>query len=233
MTDQKVPPTPVGYVTREDVLLQRCAGKSVLHLGFLGETNRPLQERLEHVQSGHSLDARLRRAARRVVGVDLNEEAISYLRSHGVDDVYAGNVEELDRSDVPRTPPFDIIIAGDIIEHLSNPGLMLQGIKNFVTADGEIIVTTPNAFGLPNYLRFLKGSFREGPDHVQSYSALTLSHLLQRYGWEISALYCCYESRARELNNPVAFYLGRWLLQRIPKLGGTLLAISRPRRADD
>jgi hypothetical protein len=110
---------------------------------------------------------------------------------------------------------------------------MLQGIKNFVAADGEIIVTTPNAFGLPNYLRFLKGSFREGPDHVQSYSALTLSHLLQRYGWEISVLYCCHESRARELNNPVTFYLGRWLLRRIPKLGGTLLAISHRRRDDD
>jgi 2-polyprenyl-3-methyl-5-hydroxy-6-metoxy-1,4-benzoquinol methylase len=46
--------------------------------------------------------------------------------------------------------PFSLIFAGDLIEHLSNPGLFLDSSYKNLTQDGRLIVTTPNAFNLYN-----------------------------------------------------------------------------------
>jgi len=82
------------------------------------------------------------------------------------DSVVHGDVERLD--ELPVDQKFDTVIAGDIIEHLSNPGQMLAGIKRFCGSDTRVIITTPNAFGAPNYLRYSAGRFREGAEHVMS-----------------------------------------------------------------
>jgi len=39
---------------------------------------------------------------------------------------------------------FDIIVCGELIEHIENPGLMLDGIKRFMNDDRILIITTPN-----------------------------------------------------------------------------------------
>jgi SAM-dependent methyltransferase len=218
---------PFGYVCREDFLLERCTGRDVLHLGFLGETLAALDERLRWVASPQSLHWRMGRTAQRVVGVDLDGEAIGALRQAGLEDVYAANVECLDKSELPRSARFSVIVAGDLIEHLSNPGRMLESIKAFLAPGGVLILTTPNAYGLPNYLRFLRGVFREGADHVQSYSQFTLTHLLNRHGWVAVEMHTCHQERASRMSGQMTFQLGKRLLDRAPKLGGTLLVVCR------
>jgi SAM-dependent methyltransferase len=222
------PTKPSAYVSREEFIVQRCRGKDVLHLGFLGETISSLDVRLEHVMTPNSLHSRLSRLAQSLVGVDLDQRAIDYLRDQGLTSVFAGNVEALEDSDVPRSSLFSTVVAGDIIEHLSNPGRMLESIKGFLDSNGELLLTTPNAFGLPNYLRFLRGSFQEGPDHVQSYSPFTLKNLLERHGWRVIEAYSCYQERAKQASGNLAFMVGKWLLERSPRLGGTLLVVCRP-----
>jgi hypothetical protein len=54
------------------------------------------------------------------------------------------------------------VVSGDIIERLLNPSMMLDGIRTLCAADTRLIITTPNAFGMPNYCRFLLGKFKEG-----------------------------------------------------------------------
>jgi len=84
---------------------------------------------------------------------------IEELRNLGIfDNVVHGDVGRSDERPVDRK--FDIVIAGDIIEHLSNPGQMLDEIKRFCGSDTRVIITTPNAFGGPNYLRHSAGRFR-------------------------------------------------------------------------
>jgi SAM-dependent methyltransferase len=43
---------------------------------------------------------------------------------------------------------FDVIVAFDLIEHLTNPGLFLQCCKEHLVPGGQIILTTPNAYNL-------------------------------------------------------------------------------------
>jgi 2-polyprenyl-3-methyl-5-hydroxy-6-metoxy-1,4-benzoquinol methylase len=221
---------PTAYVSRDEYILSRCRGKRVLHLGCLGETCRAASEREAFFLTSRSLHARLGEVSARLVGVDLESEALTALQRAGYPDVYGGDVENLNDVGLPSIG-FDVVVAGDIIEHLSNPGRMLDGIRDILERGGELVVTTPNAYGLPNYLRFLKGNLREGADHVQSYSPFTLGYLLARHGWSVSSALSCHQARAESLSGRTAFAAGRWILRQFPKLGGTLLFVCRPSEA--
>jgi SAM-dependent methyltransferase len=221
-------PMPSRYVGREPFILDRCAGKEVLHLGFIGETSGTRDERLSFITGGNSLHARLTKVAGRVAGVDLDEDMITYLRNRGVAEIYAGSAEALHETEIPPSR-FDVIVAGDIIEHVSNPGRLLDSARTFLDPDGVIIITTPNAFGLPNYLRFMRGKYSEGPEHVHSYTPFTLTQLVVRHGWDPTEIYACYQEGARAIRGNVVFRVGAWILSKYPRFGGTLLYVCRPR----
>ena len=80
-----------------------------------------------------------------------------------------GNVEDIER--IPGAP-FDVIVAGDILEHMDGPGKALGNLRRFLEPTGHLVVSVPNAFGLPNYLRFLAGRFIDSPEHVTRIPAL-------------------------------------------------------------
>lgn len=81
---------------------------------------------------------------------------------------------------------FDIIFIGDLIEHLSNPGLFLQSCYRNLKDDGIIIITTPNCYNLFN----LAGKIsRQEPivnnDHVCYFNSITLSRLLKKNNFTV------------------------------------------------
>lgn len=81
---------------------------------------------------------------------------------------------------------FDIIFIGDLIEHLSNPGLFLQSCRRNLKDDGVIIITTPNCYNLFNLAGKLS---REEPivnnDHVCYFNSRTLSRLLEKNNFTV------------------------------------------------
>jgi hypothetical protein len=91
-----------------------------------------------------------------------------------------------------------------------------------------VIVTTPNAFGLPNYCRFLLGKFKEGEEHVVSFNSITLVQLLDRHGFKVIRLDTCFQPMAVGLHGRL-FSLGKRALEWMPQLGGTLLAMAELR----
>ena len=77
-----------------------------------------------------------------VWGIDLAPERIAFLQEHGYPNARVGNAEtfELGRS-------FDTIVAGELIEHLPNPGLFLDRCREHLASGGRLVVTTPYPFG--------------------------------------------------------------------------------------
>jgi hypothetical protein len=78
-----------------------------------------------------------------------------------------------------------VIIAGEMIEHLSNPGLFLRGIKRFMNDDTSLIITTINAYsGMRFFIYSLRGKGGANepvhPDHVAYYSYKTLNLVVER-----------------------------------------------------
>jgi len=116
-----------------------------------------------------------------VVGIDINREAITVLRNKGYR-VYLGDAQSFSLNE-----KFNTIVAGELIEHLSNPGQFLERAKCHLEKDGRIVLTTPYAFGLVNVLyaivKFPKTC--SNPEHTVWFCPSTLTELVQRYGFKV------------------------------------------------
>lgn len=213
-----------SYVSRDDAILALASGHSVLHIGCVGFTDLAAEERVR--LAPRTLHWKLSRVAA-TIGVDYSRSVIDDYRRLGIfDNVVWGDAQQLD--DVPLDTTFEIVVAADIIEHLSCPGAMLDGLKRFCTSATQVIITTPHAFSLLNYLRFLLGRFKEGNEHVMTFNIFNMRNLLTRHGYEIDLLDTCYQSAAE--SKGWLFHLGKMLFRAFPRLGGTLFVVAHPTR---
>ena len=80
--------------------------------------------------------------------------------------------------------PADLVVAGEVIEHLDDCGPFLDGLHALVAPGGMLAVTTPNGASLTNALAALVNLEVNHPDHVVSFTSHTLDTMLRRHGWE-------------------------------------------------
>lgn len=170
-------------VERTDHLVERCRGRSVLHLGC---SNAPYTK--EAIASGALLHARLAEAAREIWGLDADPAGLEALRALGFGNLVAGDLERLDAAPLDRA--FQVVVAGEVIEHLSDPGLFLRGVRRFLSDDGALVVTTVNAYAAFRFAQYAtrgQGGANEPvhPDHVAYYSHATLGRLLVRERYRV------------------------------------------------
>lgn len=212
----------VGFGSKADLVAAQVRDRNVLHLGAVGETCEDTELRVRRAVT--SIHARITEVAARCIGVDNDEPSVTALQERGVfDNLLLADVTKLSRTDIDL-PTVDVVFAGDTIEHLSEPGQMLDVVNGLSDPDTRLVLTTPNALGLNVFLKHLRGQQIEGPDHVCSFNAYSLGNLLERYGWKIDEFWTCYQANAVQLN-PRAFRAGQVLFNRFPQLGGTLFAI--------
>jgi len=174
-------------VQRVDFIKEICQSQKVLHLGC---TNYPYTD--DSIANEMLLHFQLEKVASQIVGFDLDPRGLDILRNCGSGNLYQADLEHLEN--VALNDSFDVIVGGEMIEHLSNPGLFLNGIRLFMRADTRLVITTVNAYCA---LRFLiyglrgKGGQNEPvhPDHVGYYSYKTLSLMLDRHGLELKEFY--------------------------------------------
>ncbi len=201
------------YVQREKTILELCRGKKVLHLGCVGWTDFPRADKVR--MAAASFHQSLSEVCN-CSGVDIDRETVEGLHKEGMFlNVVAGDAERL-----TGDAEYDVVVAGDIIEHLSNPGCMLDGALKVVKPGGMLIVSAPNAFSLPAFTRLLAGRFREGAQHVLNFNHLTLQQLLLRHGWRPISIRGCYQKAAER--QPL-FALSSIPLRFLPSFAGTLL----------
>ena len=174
-------------VDRLAFLREACRGKRVLDLGCYDETSL--------VKEGTSqwLHGEIARAAASVLGVDSAEALPAEgLLTGKTSRIVRGDVMRLDG--VIRPDDLDIIVAGELIEHLPDALGFLSGLRRLFP-DKALVLSTPNATSLTNGLLGLVGRENNHPDHLQIYSLKTLNTLCRRAGfrdWEIGHYYMTY-----------------------------------------
>ena len=169
---------PTRLVDRIEFVLERARGRRVVHLGFVDETR--MQER---VAQGSWLHAQLARVASELVGVDLSEQGVAAAAERGYE-VYCADCEDPEAIAALGLQPADVVLAGELIEHVTSPGRLLDAVHQLVGPSGALIVTTPNAFALTNVLAGLARLELVNADHVGWQSWRTCRTLLERHGFE-------------------------------------------------
>jgi 2-polyprenyl-3-methyl-5-hydroxy-6-metoxy-1,4-benzoquinol methylase len=171
----------IPLVEKTGWILSKVTGKRVLHAG---PTDSPTTA--EKAESKQLLHQHLQERCLQLVGVDLAREAIEFLRiNHGITDILEGNVEELDT--VVPSGHFDLVLAGDVIEHLNNIGHFFQSAQRVLKPGGELLITVPNAFAIKRMLGavFLRQE-RNHPDHMVYLSLMNLQQAAWRFDYAIT-----------------------------------------------
>jgi 2-polyprenyl-3-methyl-5-hydroxy-6-metoxy-1,4-benzoquinol methylase len=150
----------------------------VLDVGFWGQGVDPTNEKWLHNI--------IKSKAKEVYGLDL-EVSEEFLK----DSVHYKKVAA-EHADFPVN--FDVIFAGDLIEHLVNPGLFLDACKKMLKEGGMLVLTTPNTFNLFNLVeKITKYDPTVNPDHTFYFNQKTLKVLLQKCGFEVNKFHYVYK----------------------------------------
>jgi len=197
-------------VTVTDFLCSLVKDKSVLDLGCVAHTAS--EEASEFWVHRH-----LVRHAKSVLGIDILREDVEELQRRGYNVVCAdATCDSLDQK-------FDVIVAGEIIEHLLNPGALLTNMRRHLKEDGIFVLTTPNPFYLLNLLHSMFSPERTlwHPDHVAWYCPFVLQGMFRKTGFDMEV--CYYATRSRKLRRMLSSL-------RIPCFGWmsmTIIAVAR------
>ncbi len=160
---------------RDAFLLQLVKDKSVLHLGFVDHL--PLIDK--KIKENSWLHKKLMDVATYCYGIDINQEGIAYLKKkYHYDNMYVLDVlNETIPSEI-LDMKFDYLVIPDVIEHIGDPVVFLSAIrKKFKNNVGQLVLTTPNAFRLNNFINTFKSIEIINTDHRFWFSPYTLSKI--------------------------------------------------------
>ena len=168
-------------IYRKDEILKYCTNKNVLHIGFIQHANMWRQK----IDEKDWLHSKIMSVANSVVGIDYLKNEVEIIKKELGIECYYGDATNL--SQVKIDKKFDVIVCGELIEHIANPGLMLDGLKRFMNKDTILIITTPNPWR-DLWVYNIFNNNNEGnwlnKEHVCWYSYQTLKQLLERYNYK-------------------------------------------------
>jgi len=172
----KLPPAPT--VSRISWLVGRATGRRVVHVGFVDTGCEEMQG-----EAGTWLHGHLARTAKSLVGLDVDAAGVDAARAQGLE-AYEVDCRRPEDIRALGLEPADVVIAGEVIEHLDDPGAFLDGLHELCAPGGTLILTTPNPVGLLNTFALLGGYEINHPDHVTMFTWRTLTNLMRRHRWE-------------------------------------------------
>lgn len=170
--DDRPRPAPIEAVSdpRIESILAEVGGGRVLDVGCV-------QHDPSRMADPNWLHQHLYERADEVIGVDLDAAGVEALRSAGY------NVSVADAENLEVAGEYDYIIAGELIEHLGNPGAFLSGCYDALAPGGRLVLTTPNPWAFVHLRRAVRESVTVNPEHTCWFDANTLSQLVARHGF--------------------------------------------------
>jgi SAM-dependent methyltransferase len=123
-------------------------------------------------------------------GVDIDQHHVQLARQRGIDAQYC----DLNKGPLPFDDDrFDLVFAGEIIEHLVDTDGFLSELWRCVRPGGSALITTPNLASFENRIRLLLGIYPiwlnynlAGSGHVRGYTPRVLKKQLLEHGFEVT-----------------------------------------------
>ena len=161
-----------SHVILLEKVLARGSGLAVLDLGF----------------GAGLLARRIRPACRYLAGVELDPEAAKE-GARFFDQPVVGDL--LDGISGPFRERFDVIVAGDVLEHLPRPEDLLSALRPLLKTDGVLLLSLPNIANATVRFGLLFGRFayaRRGildRTHLRFFTQATGRALLEENGYRV------------------------------------------------
>jgi len=154
-------------VDRLSYISKLCKNKKVLDIGCYDETAIKLKE-----NNGYWLHKLISNEAKKVIGIDSSDLIKSEIRTGPRSKIIKLDLYDLDEP-FARDNKVDVIVAGELIEHIFDVSKFLQLIKKLYPKK-TLILTTPNATSLISVLLAIFNKESSHKDHTQifSYKAL-------------------------------------------------------------
>lgn len=156
-------------------ICQLAKGKHVLDIGVV-----------EHFRASSAVDTWLHKhvseAAASCLGMDILEDEVKSLNERGY------KVVAHDITSAPLNEQFDLVVVGDVIEHLNNPSSLFKHAAQMLRPGGRLVVSTPNPWYANAILKnlFEGKPFTDSADHVAWFDAGTLCELANRFDLALS-----------------------------------------------
>lgn len=161
---------------KEKEILRLCAGKKVMDVGCVGQD--------KFFQSPDWLHKKIKSVAASTVGVDVNMEWKSAFDEHGYT---LWDARELDGV----TERFELVVMGDVIEHVDNVSSFLETYARFLAPGGQMVISTPNPFSARQFYNiFLYGKPSVNPEHTVWLDPMVMTEVFKRLGYKIE--YFCW-----------------------------------------
>lgn len=159
----------VPVADRIAYLRELCRGRRVLDIGVVDH---------DASKRGGSrwLHRELASVATSCIGVDVLDEELARLEAEGY------KVQHLDITREVLDDTFDLVIAGEVLEHVGAPLAVFEHAGAMLDRDGRFVLTTPNPFALHRVWRGCRGDARDSVDHVAYYAPSNIVELAERSG---------------------------------------------------
>jgi hypothetical protein len=183
------------------LLAKLVAGKKVVHFGCVDHL--PLLE--QRRKEGIWLHEVLAGTCTDLVGVDINEQGVQYMKDAGFETYNSNVVTEHPPAEIV-TKKWDYIVAGEVLEHIDDPVMFLKAIREKYGACTErIIITVPNALSYTNFRFALRNIEMINSDHRFWFTPFTLLKVATQAGIQVEDFDLCVD------NEPGFFSVKRWL----------------------
>ena len=143
------------------------------------------------------------------LGVDILEDEIQLLRDKSY------NVLSWDITQGPLARTFDLIVIGDVVEHLGHPSALFSSVARMLSPGGRIVLTTPNPWYANAIIKnvFEGLPFTDNADHVAWFDAGTLCELAARNGLHLDRYAGVMTKKASTARASLFFTLSPFLIK--------------------
>ncbi len=164
--------------TRVDFLADLCKGKKIIDVGCTDHA-----ELIEtKIKDNTWLHGILDRGSQRCVGVDVSDSGVAEAKRLGFPDVIVGDVTTA--LEPLMGEHWDYMVMGELIEHIDDPVSFLRSVRESYQGNVDtLVLTTPNAFRLRNFLSAIRTSESINTDHRYWVTPYTLMKVLTMAGF--------------------------------------------------
>jgi len=163
---------------RAEPILQYVKGKTVLEIGCVGMGKH------DTIGGKNFIAGYVKPLTKKWIGIDVNEEGVKKLREKGFDARVIDAEKPFDLKE-----KFDVVLAEEVIEHLTNLPVFLENVQEHIKMDGLFIITTPNPISASFFVqRLFGGKIKDVSVNQHKFwqTHETLTVLLGKYSFNVT-----------------------------------------------